>query len=179
MISGILAILGSSTIGSLLGGIFAFLNRKADAQLKHAEWQHELALRAADLQFAQQEALARHEVAIVEADSSIETARMLAIAAAQSADKIDAAEIKAAGRLSWMLVIASTANKLIRPIATFVLTAAAIYINMILINRLVDTWPELTSVQQLDSAMQAFAWITGQASAALGYWFVSRGTSKK
>ena len=33
----------------------------------------------------------------------------------------------------------------------------------------------LPTTMQFEAAMQAFAWITGQASAVLGYWFVSRG----
>jgi hypothetical protein len=185
MIAGILSILGSSTIGSLLGGIFAWLNRKADIAAKALElahekdkWAHDAAMKAADLEYAKQEAQAKKDVAIIETDGSIEVARMSAIAAAQAADKVDAAEITAAGKLGWLLVIASAVTKLVRPCATVILTTAALYLNYLLIDRLVHNWPALTTTQQYEAAMQAFAWITGQGSAVLGYWFVARGSSK-
>jgi nitrogen fixation protein FixH len=62
--------------------------------------------------------------------------------------------------------------------ATVILATAAISVNLLLMHKLAESWPTLTPAQQYDAAMQAFAWITGQASAALGYWFVARGSSK-
>jgi len=185
MIAAILSLLGSSFFGSLIGGIFAWLNRKADMQVKALElehetkrWAHDLAVKDKDLEYAKIEAQGRKDVAVVEAEGSIETARMNAIAAAQAADKITADEIKAAGSWGWLFVLAGAFNRLIRPGATVLLTSAALVINGAVIWRLVELWPALTSAQQYDTGMQAFAWVTGQAAAALGYWFVSRGSSK-
>ncbi|CAB4194499.1 hypothetical protein UFOVP1254_90 [uncultured Caudovirales phage] len=185
MITGILSILGSSAFGSLLGGLFAWLNRKSDIEAKRidlaheaAKWAHDLLVKDKDLEYAKVEAAGRKDVAIIEGEASMQTARFNAIAAAQEADRITADELKAAGKWKWLLVWAATFNKLIRPLATVLLTGAAIYINFLFVGKLIDVWPNLDKTQQYDAAMQAFAWITGQAGACLGYWFVSRGSSK-
>lgn len=185
MITGILSILGSSAFGSLLGGMFAWLNRKGDIEAKRldlaheaAKWAHDLLVKDKDLEYAKIEASSRKDVAIAEGEAVMQAARFNAIAAAQEADRITADELKAAGKWRWLLVWATTFNKLIRPLATVLLTGAAIYINFLFVGKLVEVWPNLDKVQQYDAAMQAFAWITGQAGACLGYWFVSRGSSK-
>lgn len=185
MISAILSLLGSSAVGSILGGIFAFLNRKADLEVKRMElqhetarWQHDLAVKDKDLEYARAEAQGRKDVAMIEGEADMETARFAAIGAAHQADRVTAEELQAAGKMRWMLVLASLVNKLIRPAATVILASAAVYLNMLLIEKMVNSWPTLTPTQQYDAAMQAFAWITGQAGAVLGYWFVSRGSSK-
>lgn len=182
MIAGILSILGSSAIGTLLGGLFAFLNRKADIEAKRVDndheknrWAHDAMMRDKDLEYAKEEAKGKLEVAIVESDAAIESSRMSAIAIAQTGDKITSAEIKAAGWWGWLLVWAEALNRLIRPVLTAVLAGAAIYINWLLIGKFVDMWPSMTPAQQHDAGMQAFAWITGQAGAVVGYWFISRG----
>lgn len=185
MISAILSLLGSSAVGSILGGIFALLNRKTDLEAKRLEldherskWTHELAVQDKQLEYARAEAQGRKDVAIVEGEATVEAARMAAIAAAQAGDRITADELNAAGKWKWLLVFASTLNRLVRPIATALLAGTAIYVNLLLVWKLADVWTTLTPSQQFDAAMQAFAWITGQAGAVLGYWFVSRGTSR-
>lgn len=185
MIAALLSILGSSAVGSVVGGIFAFLNKKTDFATKRLElehearrWEHDLKLRDKDLDLARLESQGRLDVAVVEGDSAIETARMVAIGQSQQADRIGADEITAAGRLGWMLVLGSAMRAWIRPMATVVLTSAAIYINWLLIEKLAAGWVGMTLEQRYESSMQAFAWITGQAAAALSYWFISRGTGK-
>lgn len=184
MIAGILSLLGSSAFGSILGGVFAFMNKKADFEVKKLElshevekWAHDLKVKDKDLEYAKQEALGRKDVAIIEADANVEAARFAAIAAVQASDRITADEIREAGSWGWLFVIAATLNKLIRPLATIFLAGTAIYINMLLVGKLTDGWEQFTQVQRYEAAMQAFAWITGQAGAVLGYWFVSRGLS--
>jgi hypothetical protein len=185
MLGAILSILGSSAFGSILGGVFAFLNRKADIEAKRLDlahevqsWAHQLSVREKDIEHAKIEAQGRKEVAIVEGESMMEAARFGAIAQAQAADNVTAEELKAAGKMRWLLVLASAFNRFIRPMATVILATAAISVNLLLMHKLAESWPTLTQAQQYDAAMQAFAWITGQASAALGYWFVARGSSK-
>lgn len=185
MISAILSLLGSSAVGSILGGIFAFLNRKADIQAKQVElahekdrWAHDLAVKDKDLEYAKAEAAGRKDVAIVEGEATVEAARFTAIAASQEADRVTADELRAAGKMRWLLVLASAFNKWVRPLATVALAGAAIYVNLVLVGKLLEVWPTLNADRQYDAAMQAFAWITGQAGAVLGYWFVSRGSSK-
>lgn len=185
MIAAILSLLGSSAVGSLIGGVFAFLNRRTDVQVKQIElahekdkWAHELAVRESDLLIAREEAQGRKEVAIIEGDATVDAARMNAIAQAQAADKVTAEEIQSAGWWGWALVLAAVFNKLIRPTLTVALAAAALYINWLVIDMLVKNWPLMSQAQQYDAGMQAFAWVTAQASMAFGYWFVSRGSGK-
>lgn len=186
MIAAILSLLGSSAVGTLLGGIFAFLNRKTDLAMKQIDlshekdkWAQDLLVKAADKDYMLAEAGTKKDIAVVETDGAIETARMAAIAAVQATDKIDPEEIKAAGSLGWLLVIADVSTRLVRPVATVILAGTAIYINIQLISKLQDTWASYTAAQQYDAAMQAFSWITGQAAAVLSFWFVSRGTPSK
>ena len=184
MISAILSLLGSSAVGSLIGGMFAFLNRKADLQLKQIElaheqnrWTHEQALRKTDLEIAQAEAAGRVQVAVIETDAKIEGGRMQAIGQAQSGDRVSADEIKSAGGMGWLMVLVSAFNRLIRPVLTVMLACASLYVNWMMIDKLVTQWPNLDATKQFEAGMQAFAWVTAQASVAFGYWFVARGSS--
>lgn len=186
MIAAILSLLGSSAIGSLIGGVFAFLNRKTDIEVKRIElahekdkWSHELGVRESDLAIAREEAKAKLDVAIVEGNATVDAARMAAIGQIAMAEQVNADDIKAAGKFGWLLVLASTFNRLIRPVLTLALAAAALYINWMVIEMLVKNWPAMSQTQQYEAGMQAFAWVTAQASMAFGYWFVSRGTSGK
>ena len=185
MIAALLSLLGSSAVGSIVGGIFAFLNKKTDLDTKRLElehetkrWVHDLALRDKDMDMARLEAQGKMDVAVIEGDAAMEAARFVAIGQSHAADRISADEIRAAGKWGWMLAVGSAMRAWIRPIATVVLVGAAVYLNWLLIDKLTAGWAALTAAQQYESAMQAFAWITGQASAVLGYWFVSRGTGK-
>jgi hypothetical protein len=178
MLSAILAILGSSTVGSLIGGIFAFLNKKADIEIRRLDHAHELELRKEDRELAKIEAEGRLQVAVAESEGEIESSRMTAIGQAHAADNLGAEEIKSAGGWAWLLILTDAFRRLIRPVLTLLLVSMALYLNWLLVERLGTGWDALSTEQKYDAAMQAFAWITGQASAVLGYWFVSRGQSK-
>lgn len=185
MITAILSLLGSSAFGSIIGGIFAFLNKKSDLDVKRleldhekAKWANDLQVKDKDLEYAKVEAEGRKQVAVVEGDYAAEVARLNAIGQSFEADKLDEGTLKAAGKWKGWLVLGKAMQAWIRPVLTVVLTGAAIYLNWLLIGKLTEQWPGLDKAQQYEMGMQAFAWITGQASAALGYWFVSRGTGK-
>jgi hypothetical protein len=185
MIAALLSLLGSSAVGSIIGGLFGWLNRKNDNDLKRmdhaqeaARWAHDLQVKDKDLAYMQAEAAARKDVAVIEGDSMVDAARMAALGVAHAADKTTAEEIAAAGKWGWVFVLASALNKLIRPTLTLLLTAAALWLNWVLLERLASGWPDLPAAQRTELAAQAFAWVTGQASAVIGYWFVSRGSSK-
>jgi hypothetical protein len=185
MIASLIALLGSSAVGSLIGGIFAFLNRRTDIAVKEIElahekdkWANDLLVRQSDLEIAREEAKGKLDVAVAEGDAAYDTARMAAVAEVQKAEQITADEIKAAGTLGWLFVLASVFNKLIRPVLTVLLAGAALYLNWMVINMMVSDWPSMTIAQRFEAGMQAFAWVTAQASTAFSYWFVSRGSSK-
>lgn len=178
MIAALLSILGSSAVGSLIGGVFAFLNRRVDLEAKRMDHAQEIALRSADMELARLEADGRLQVAVVEGDAQVDAARMQAITAANAADTLGADQIKAAGRVGGLLlVVTDVLRRLVRPVLTVALVWAALWLNWVLIERMGAGWAALSAQQQYDAAMQAFAWVTGQASAVLSYWFVSRGGS--
>lgn len=185
MITAILSLLGSSAFGSIIGGVMAHLNKKTDIDIKRMDldheksrWAHDLLVKDKDLEYAKVEAAGLKDVAIIEGDAAMETARFAAIGQSHAADTISADELRAAGKLRWTLVLASAMRSWIRPVLTIILSAAAIYLNFLLIGKLTDVWPNLDEKQQFDMGMQAFAWVTGQAAACISYWFVSRGSSK-
>jgi hypothetical protein len=185
MIAAILSLLGSSAVGSLLGGVFAWLNKKNDLEIarmnfeqEKAKWANDLLMRDKDLEYARQEAAGRKEVAIVEGDAAVDTARMTAIGEAHKADAIQAADISAAGSYGWAVALAFVINKFVRPVLTLVLCFAALKTNLMVMDFFTSGWAVMTPDQRFDAGMQAFAWVTGQASAVIGYWFVSRGKSK-
>lgn len=185
MIASIIALLGSSAFGSIIGGIFAILNRKADVETKRldleherARWDHEGAMRDKDLAVAQAEASSRKDIAIIEGESAFQSARMGAIGEIAGAERVTADDIKAAGKWGFLLVWAAVLNKLIRPVLTVLLAAGALYLNWLLIHHMTDGWADMTPGQRFEAGMQAFAWVTAQASTAFAYWFVSRGSGK-
>lgn len=182
LFSGLLSLLGSSVVGSIVGGIFGILNKKSDIAAKamdleheRAKWAHDLVLRDKDLEYARLEAQGRKDVAVVEAEGAAEVAQMQAIAEAHKADTITAEEIKAAGSGKWAVVLALVVNKFVRPLLTVALCYCALRINMHVIDFFTAGWDGFTQLQKYEAGMQAFAWVTGQASAVVTYWFMSRG----
>lgn len=186
MLTMLLAFLGSSGFGSILGGVMGFLNRKVDLEAKRMDlehersrWGHEAAMREADLRQVQAEAAGRREVAVVEGESAAEVARMAALSAAYASDNLDPAALDKAGWWRWTLVLADAMRRFIRPGATVALLAGTMYVNWLLIDKLTGpSWSSLDATQRHELALQAISWLGAQTSAALSYWFVSRGSSK-
>lgn len=181
----LMSLMGSSAVGSALGGVFAYLNRKADMEAKKADqaheqarWGHDANMRDKDLAVAQAEAQGRKEVAIVEGDALVGAAQMKAIADVQVAEKITADEIKAAGKMGFVFVLVSAWIKSIRPGLTVAVGAAALYLNWMLIMLLAKNWDQFSTDTWFQLGLQAFTWVTAQASMMFGYWFVSRGVGK-
>lgn len=185
MFEGIMALLGSSAIGSLIGGIFAFINRRADIEAKRvdyaheqARWGHDLTVKDKDLEYARIEAQGKMAVAVEEGNALVDAARAKAIADITVAERITPEEIKAAGKWGFLLVWANVFNKAIRPVLTVALAAAALWLNWLVIHMMTRNWAEFSTDTQFQIGMQAFSWVTAQASMAFAYWFVSRGTGK-
>jgi len=185
MISALLTLLGSSTVGSLLGGVFAFLNRKLDMEQKKEElihetkrWDHELKVKDKDLEYASLEAAGKKDVAFIEGEAIIESSRMKAIADTSREDAVTAEELKAAGRWKPVLVIASAYRKSMRSVLTTIVGGAAIAVNLSLAWQFQEAWPTLDAGQRNELITQALAWISAQASMMFGYWFVSRGSTE-
>jgi hypothetical protein len=175
------AVFGSSAVGSLIGGLFALMNRKTDLEAKRIDNQLErdrmanaLAIRGADLDIAKAEAAGRSDVAMIEGDAQVESARFSAVAAAHEADRLGADEIKAAGWWSWLLVLVESLRRAIRPVATIALTACALTISITLVMQLQAA--QLGVEQTIDLGKMAINWVFFQAGGTVSYWFVMRPT---
>jgi hypothetical protein len=161
-------------MGTLLGGLFAFLNKRQDAQIEMAKLQHDLVIRDKDIELAREEAKGQMFIAA----ETTEAARFAAIGASAEADKLDAETVKQAGGWKFLFVLSDAYRRAMRPAITTALLGAALWANYVVFTRLGDAWPTLTPQQQLDIVLQAFGWVTGQASACVAYWMVSRGQAK-
>lgn len=156
----ILSILGSSAIGTIIGGVFAYLNKKQDINLEIAKLQHALQLRDKDIELSKIEAQANVQISM----EGTEQARFLAIQ--HTADQ-DSDYSKAPSYVQFLLVIADFLRKLIRPLSTALLLSGALYCCYMTVTLVKDPSPAM-----LD---QALGWIFGQSAAIISYWFVSRG----
>ena len=174
IISGILSILGSSAVGSLIGGFFAMASKKQDTVLELKRMDVELAMRDKDIELARVESQGQMFVA----SEATEAARFVAIAATAEADKLDSETLKQAGWMRFLFVIAEAYRKLMRPGITTALLAGALWANWMVFSYLGASWETMESQQRLDLLLQAFGWVSGQASAAISYWMVSRGATK-
>jgi hypothetical protein len=161
-------------MGTLLGGLFAFLNKRQDAQIELAKLQHDLVIRDKDIELAREEAKGQMFIA----SEATEAARFAAIGSSNEADKLDAETVKQAGGWKFLFVLSDAYRRAMRPAITTALLGAALWANYVVFTRLGDAWPSLTPQQQLDIVLQAFGWVTGQASACVAYWMVSRGQAK-
>lgn len=174
----ILSLLGSSAVGTIIGGVLALMNRRADLKAKEqdqahdrARWVHDLALRGKDIELATLEAKGRLDVAVVEGEAQVESARMAAIAASQAADATSAEELKAAGRWKWALVLSSAYRKSMRSILTTLVGGAAVWVNL----SLALQFQGQAASADAELVHQALSWVSAQASMMFAYWFVARG----
>lgn len=179
-----LAALLSPLLGSALGGLFAWLKGNQDLKVKSVDYDfeikkqsHELALRDKDIELANAEAQSRKDVAVIEGDTTIEAARYGAIAQVEQADQVTADEIKAAGWWSWLLVMVSAMRKSVLPVLTYSLVGSALLLNFKVLKYFLGDWDGLEADQQYEAGMQAFGWVTTQASGIITYWFMNRKTS--
>jgi predicted DNA binding protein len=140
---------------------------------------HELESKRLDMQMIQEEAKGKAEVAVIEGNASVESARMAAIAEAQKADALGAETIKEAGWWKWALIIPEGLRRLVRPALTILLTTGSLMITNSIMMKLENGWTDFTPAQRYDLVIQAMSWVMAQASAAISYWFVSRGSSGK
>ena len=179
-----LAALLSPLLGSAVGGFFAWLKGNQDLEGKRidnaarvANNAHEMSLRDKDIELAKAEAAGRRDVAIIEGEATIESARYGAIAQVEQAEQVTADEIKAAGWWSWLLVMVSAMRKSVRPVLTYAMVGSALYLNAEVLSYFMKDWSSLTSDQRFNAGMQAFGWVTTQASGIITYWFFTRKSS--
>jgi hypothetical protein len=166
IIAGLSALLGSSAIGTLIGGAFAFLHKKQDATI-------EMQMRDRDIELAKIEATSQQSVRIEES----EVARFNALANIEQADALNPGMLKSAGSFGFLYVLSDVLRRSIRPLATIALLSSALWISWYLLVTM-DSWSLLGTEEKYQLAMQCMNWVFGQASAVIAFWFVSRGAAK-
>lgn len=174
MLYAILSILGSSAVGTITGGVFAFLNKKQETQMQLARLQHELALRDKDLEMLKIE----QQGLLAVAQETTEAARFTAIGQSHSAEALDSGSLSSAGGWRWILVLAEAVRRFIRPAATVALLSGALWVNWLVLKHVTNNWGSLSLDQQNELVAQCLGWIFGQSSAVISYWFVSRGNAR-
>lgn len=186
MFTALMALLGSSPVGAIIGGLFAFLNKKNDLETRRMEleqeskrWQFELDSKEKDMALAKMEADGRKDVAIVEGDARIEQARAESIASINESERLDAATLTASGNgfMRFLLVFAYTFSKLVRPTVTLFFMVSVVSVNTMVVGKLMEIWPTLDEARQIEITMYCVSWIFGQAATVISYWFVARGSS--
>ncbi len=163
-------LLGSSAVGSVIGWVGGWLQRRQDLEVlrlemadRPAQRQHELALRADDRETLRMEAESRERVASIETEGRVESAQLDAIAAGY------ASQFDGGGRIA-------TFSSFIRPFTTmYFLIVSSVLTGVILwlahsagaLDALgVDRWYGLVEYVVL--------WVLFHASIAIGWWFAMR-----
>ncbi len=169
MLAALLAILSSSTVGTIVGGVIGWFNRRTDLQSKQldqaherARWASELAAKDKDLAIMQAEQAGKREVAVIEGQAGIEQAAYAAMASAYAEDAKPST-----GPMDAL-------RKSVRPVLTYVLVGSALVVNGVLTWLMLEYWPQLDGETRKQLVLGGVAWITAQASAVIGFWFVSR-----
>jgi hypothetical protein len=119
---------------------------------------------------------ARVDVALAEAAGQADAAVAAARAKSHEADRLSPEALKEAGWWKWLLLMVDAARQVIRPVATVMLTWAALSLTDELIAGLRAQGIE--PAHRLELGRMAINWLFSQASATLSYWFVSRGAGK-
>ncbi len=162
MLTGLLALLSSSAVGSIIGLFGGLLNRKIDLQAKRMDQEHEIKKLQEQGKFLEIESKTKIAVATEEKEGAIESAAYNALAASYSF----AVPTKDDG-------IVDKISKIIRPfltIAFFILTAYIFY----QIHTLVQKAGILDSKELFDIYKQIIEWIFFQAGVSIGWWFAMR-----
>jgi hypothetical protein len=183
MILGFLStLLGSSFLGSITGMLAAWFKGKQELEVRRLELEHEsrkmgheITLRGMDLDLARVEAAGRKDVALIEGDAASEVARLQAIAKVVEADAVTPAEVQSYGRFGKaMMACVSFVQKIIRPGLTIYLVACAVVINSTVLAHLGVAFDAASAPEKLRLIEVAMSWVSLQASACLGYYFLQR-----
>jgi hypothetical protein len=170
MLEIILGIFSSSGVGSIVGLVGGYFNRKLDLQAKEMdiadkanERAHEINKLNAEKEYMLQEAAAKLQVATVEGDAKVEAAGYDAMAASYGF----AATTSADG-------VVDKFSKIVRPLLTLFLFFFSIYV-FYRINELVNQLGAPPDPQQVVKIwMQTIEWVLFQTGVCVGWWFAMR-----
>ena len=163
MISAILAILGSSSIGSIIGLLGGLANRWLDQKNKKADQEFELKKLEAEREFMKEEYSHRIQVTTIEAEGRAEAAGYDAMAASYSF----AVPTSQDG-------IVDKISKVIRPLLTLAFFFFTIYVFSEISLLMKERSIALDDDKVLELYTYTIQWIFFQAGASIGWWFAMR-----
>lgn len=170
MLETLLAILGSGTIGSIVGLVGGIINRKIDLQAKkldheenQAKRQHEIDKLGAEKEYMLEEAKAKLEIVSVEGEAKIESAGYAAMAESYKF----AAPTSADG-------LVDKVSKVVRP----AITVFMVWFVWDLYADINDLMTQLKVVQDTITVVKIWAMIVEfilfQSGVVIGWWFAMR-----
>lgn len=174
MIATIIALLSSNAVGSLVGWIGGWLNRKVDLQNRDKDLEelkvkntHELAMRDKDMEQIKIEAEAKVEVASKEAEGLIESEAYKAMGASYEE------QAKPSG-ITWI----DGFSKAIRPFVTVIFTFASLIVSGVIIYLAVKSGVQFTVIEWKEWITYILHWVFFQAGVVIGWWFSNRPSKK-
>jgi len=168
IITGIGKILGSNAVGSALGWVGGWLQRKQDIEVKRLELAdaeksraHEVAMRRVDIEIMQAEIAGKERIASIETEGRVEISQFDAIAKGY--------ETQFSGD-GWVTSFSRT----IRPIVTlwFVIASSALTIAVIILAS--RSGIEFTASDWRSWLSYVLEWTFFQGGLVIGWWFAIR-----
>lgn len=166
MIEFIVALMGSSGFGALIGAAGGLINRWVDYKTKSLEIEmkkldhaHDEKMREIDVSMMQMEVDGKIQVATIEGEARVETAGYSALSESYKHDS----RLKGTPFTDFL-------RSAVRPLVTFVFLALICYINY-------KVWSIINEGQLALTADQIFEiirWTLFEASVILGWWFANR-----
>lgn len=151
-------------LSPLLGGVFAFLNRREDAKMKELELEHELRKMEAQGKLLQMEA----QIAAQRYELSAEGERAKAIAQIEDFDFSPFADTFA-GKFAAMV---ASISRIVRPLITIAILAYIFwFLTYVMYNSKV--------VLELQDYREMHRWVLDMGGAVITYWFVGRGVLRR
>ncbi len=163
-------LLGTNAVGSLIGWVGGWLQRKQDLAMRKLELEesanqraHELSLRRVDIELAEKEGAAKERVASIEAEGAVQSAQMAAMAASFG-DQFKGDD--------WV----TRFSRFIRPFATLYMLAASTAMTAVVLTLAssAGVLGRLTTEQWYSVMEYAVLWIFFHGSLTLGWWFSMR-----
>jgi hypothetical protein len=160
IISAILSLLSSGAVGSIVGLIGGYVNRKLDIESKAKDHEFDLAKMDKDLEFMKAEYEQKTKVATIEGEAAENVAGYNAMAASYSYAPVTGDSIT------------DRFSKLIRPLLTLAFFFFTIFI-FYQVSMLVDQIP-LTQVEVAKVYIALIEWVLFQAGVSIGWWYAMR-----
>lgn len=160
MITALLTFFSSGAVGSLIGLVGGYFNRKLDLEAKKLDHEHDLKKLDKDLEYMKAEYEQRTAIATIESEGRTDVAAYGAMSASYDYAKPDDSSF------------ASTFAQLIRPLITLAFFALTVYIFYTLNTKISISVLSGESMEKV--YLTVIEWILFQAGITIGWWFANR-----